>query len=707
MVTPARNRNDAKPPAVVGVNDLVDLAGRMPPKTVVIPGGHREEDLRLVESAGDHGLIRDCLLVGNAARIAEATRRVGIRVSDRHIYGTASDEETAAKTVALVQAGQADIILKGDISTPILNRAILKLRVRNTMGLVTLFNAAPIAGDRPMFITDPGVTTECTYGRLIDLIENAADIARVITGIRKPRVALLSANEKVIPSLQSSVLAAELASRDWEDLYVCGPLSFDLATDRESVACKGLPDVKHARDVAGRADILVCPGIDTANAVYKTIMALAKYGLASMAGITAGVRVPYAILSRSDPVETKLDSIAMCCVYAERAQRTKRSAPAPVANERRYTILTLNPGSTSTKVAVFRNGTCLHEQEIAHAPGGLLKENVSAEVERRIATVDAFLRRHRVRGLDAVVGRGGFLRRPDGKLRGGTYAVAKVVRGTVRVQRDIVEGVTTCAEMDHASNLGIPMAAAYARRLALPAYAVDPVGVDEFCPEAELSGYAGITRRSTAHALSVKAAVRQYAEDNRRDPGCVNLVVGHLGGGITIAAIRRGRMIDNNIALLGGGPFTPQRTGTLPLKEVLDLCYDKGLTKAELLAELTKKGGLMSYLGEDRLEKIEQRVLRGDQRAARVMDAMAYQIAKEIGAMAVAVGQGMEAVVLTGGMVRCARLLRDIRARIASLGPVVVYRESLEMGAMARGAWRVLSGREQPRRYVLKRRPSP
>jgi len=657
-----------------------------------------------VESARDHGIVKRCLLVGDADRIRLATEKVGVHVPEQDILGTASDEETAARTVELVRKGGADIILKGDISTPILNRAILRLRTRNTIGLVTMFDAAPLANNRPMFITDPGVTTECTYGRLIDLIENAVDVARTVGGLKKPRVALLSANEKVIPSLRSSVIAAELADRAWKDMYVCGPLSFDLATDMESVAYKGLPNAKHAAEVAGRADILICPGIDTANAVYKTIMAMVKYGVASMAGITAGVLVPYVILSRSDPVETKLDSIAMCCVYSERTKCKKLPRVAPKKDEMKmetYKILALNPGSTSTKIAVFENDTCLHEQELSHDSGRLLGDDIQGEVSRRVAKVDDFLRDNNVSGIQVVVGRGGFLKRTARKLAGGVYRIAEVEDGEVRVQQDLVEGATTFAEMDHASNLGIPMAAEYARRLKVPAYCVDPVAVDEFCPEAEFSGYAGITRKSFAHALNIKAAMRQFAEDNSRDPLRVNAVVGHLGGGITIAAIRDGLMTDNTLVLLGEGPFTPQRTGALPLKEVIDLCYDGGMSKTELITNLTKKGGLVSYLGEHRLEKIEERIAQGDEEAARVLDAMAYQIAKSIGAMAIAVGQKIEAIILTGGVTRCALVLKAIRQRVSMLGPVVVYPGSLEMEAMARGALRVLSGQEELREYTL------
>ena len=674
----------------------------MPPKNVIIPGGHREEDLRLVESARDHGIIQNCLLVGDSRRILEATDQVGISVSRRYIYDAATPEETAAKTVELVRAVKADIILKGDIATPVLNRSILTLRVRNTMGLVTMFDAAPIADDRSMFITDPGVTTECTYGRLVDLVENAADVARNVAGIKKPRIALLSANEKVIPSLRSSVVAAELAARKWKNMVVYGPLSFDLATDKDSVTSKGLPGGKAARMVAGQADVLVCPNIDTANAVYKTIMAMVKYGQASTAGITVGVKVPYVILSRADPIETRLASIAMCCVYAERTRNCPVPKPVTTKKSRAFKILTLNPGSTSTKIAVFKNEECLHEVEIAQDADASGAVDMDSRVKQRVALVNDFLRENKVRGINAVVGRGGFLKRPAGKLAGGTYQVATVKDRKVRLNQDLIDGVSIHAEMDHASNLGIPMAALFAKKLGVPAFAVDPVVVDEFSPEAELSGYAPIKRKSTSHALSIRAAARKFARDNGRDMDQVNIVVGHLGGGITIAAIRGGKMVDNSIALLGEGPFTPQRTGTLPLKEIIDLCYDGTYLKEELLQELTKRGGLVSYLDEHRVEKIEESVVGGDKKAALVLDAMAYQISKEIGAMSIAVGQKLEAIVLTGGIVRSGFVTRAIRSRISSLGPVVTYRESLEMVAMAEGARLVLSGQEPAKKYYLK-----
>ena len=313
-------------PRIEAVSDLVLIAGGLRPRTVIIPGGDREDELRLVESARDHGIVERCILVGDGADTRRAAASVGIALADDDIVATAGPEETAARTIEYVQRGEADIILKGNISTPILNRAVLKIAVRKTISLVTMFDATPIAGGRPMLLTDPGVTTVCNADRMAGLIENAVEVARRIMGISRPRVALLSANEKIIESLPSTGMAKALSERPWENAVVYGPLSFDLAVSEESVRLKDTALEGAAAEVAGRADILVCPGLDSANILYKVIMEIVKFGLGTFAGITVGVQVPYVILSRADSVETRLQSIALCSIARERMD-TGRQTP--------------------------------------------------------------------------------------------------------------------------------------------------------------------------------------------------------------------------------------------------------------------------------------------------------------------------------------------------------------------------------------------
>ncbi len=690
------------------VADLVGIAGRLKASTVLIPGGDRVEDLRLVESARDHGIVDRIILVGRKKALRGSIEEVGIKISPRDIIAADDHEAIAAATVKKIRAGGVDIVLKGNISTPILNRAMRPLAVRSTVSLATIFDSSPISEGRPIILTDAGFTTVCNFGRMVDLIRNAVDVARIVMGIDRPRVAILSANEKEIPSLPSTWMGAKLTERRWKNALVYGPLSFDLATDPESVAIKGVPPHPRAAAVAGRADILVCPGIDTANALYKTLAALNKFGLASLAGITVGFPFPYVILSRSDSLETRLESVALGSIFAQRVRSWQEISPillADAAPPKTYRVLVVNPGSTSSKVALFENGRCLKELEATHH---VSSARTPADRREQAGYLAAFVRRELKEWgsprLDAVVGRGGFLPRPEGKLSAGTYLIAEKKQGRIILNKDIVSGVLDHPGMVHASNLGIPVAAALARQFKVPAYCVDPVVVDEFSPEAELSGYAPITRRSTAHVLNIRAAARRAAQEIGQPLNEINLVVAHLGGGITIAALRRGKLADDTIALLGGGPFTPQRAGQLTTESLIELCYSGRFTREELIEELTKRGGLRSYLGEDRMEVIEERIAGGDRRARLVASAMIYQIAKEIGAMCVAAGGDVEAIVLTGGLARNRLVLSELRRRVKNLAPVLAFPGSLELEAMAEETIAVLSGRREARRYRLPKR---
>lgn len=685
------------------VADLVEIAGRMRPLAAVMSGGERVADLLLVESARDHGIIDRIVLVGRKDRISAAVAKVGIEIPSKDIVAAEGDEEAAATTVSLIKAGGVEMVLKGSTPTHILHRHMLPLAVRATVSLVSIFDAAPMGQGRPMILTDAGVTTVCNYGRMAGLVRNAVDVARHVMRIERPRVAILSANEKLIPTLPSTQLGAEFARRGWPDAAIYGPLSLDLATDPGAVAVKGLPDVAGAREVAGQADILVCPGIDAANVIYKMLSALIKYGEASLANIIMGFPMPYVLLSRSDALETRLNSLALGAIYAQRRLGETPAAHVSVsATAKPYRIVVVNPGSTSTKIAVYEGERCLHAVESACAiPAMHSAEERRRQAERLFEQVRCELAQGDWRKVDAVAARGGFLPRPPEKLRGGAYIIAELRDGAVVVDEELVLAVLDHPEKDHPSNLGAPVAAALAQELKVPAYVVDPVVVDEFCAEAEISGYDGITRRSTSHALSVRAAARKAAQTIGRPLEDIAMVVAHLGGGITVTAMRQGRMIDSNISLLGGGPFTPQRAGQLPAAELIDLCYGGRFTREELIEELTKRGGLQSYLGEHRLEVIEERIAAGDTRAELTVNAMIYQIAKEIGAMFVAVGCDADAIVLTGGMVRSERVRNELRRRVGRLAPILIFDEPLEMEALAAGAIRALTGEAPALRYTV------
>jgi butyrate kinase len=366
------------------------------------------------------------------------------------------------------------------------------------------------------------------------------------------------------------------------------------------------------------------------------------------------------------------------------------------------TILTVNPGSTSTKLSLFEDDHCVSSYEVVHAPKSALRGvALDREVDSYVESIEQFLLACGGAKPDAVVGRGGFLNREQARVESGVYEVAARVNGQVIVHQDIVRGVRDLAEMDHPSNLGIPIAARLAQRFQCPAFTVDPVVSDDFEPVARYSGYASIERKSVAHVLSIRAMARKAAAQLERAFEQCSFVVVHMGGGITVAAVREGRMVDNSLALLGEGPFTPQRAGSLPQKALIDLCYSGRFTKEQLFRELTKHAGLASYLGDDDMVAIEQRIAEGDRDAELAVDAMVYQIAKEVGAMCVAAGREVHAVVISGGLAKSQRIVDRLKSHTDHLAPIIVFPENVEMEAMAKGALNVLRGEQPVKHYCL------
>ncbi len=379
------------------------------------------------------------------------------------------------------------------------------------------------------------------------------------------------------------------------------------------------------------------------------------------------------------------------------------------ATKEQFLILTINPGSTSTKLAAFRGREKLSESEAPNSDASPDGANISAgcggsgqakasgmaaQLPMRTALILEFLSDAGLDHPDAVVGRGGFIN-PKTPCRSGVYQIARVRDGRVEVDERMISDVLERPQFQHAANLGIPLAAEIAQRFVIPAFTVDPVVVDDFSPVARISGLKGIERRSRAHVLSLRAAARWAAEQMGLDFRKSRIVGAHLGGGISIAAILNGAIVDANIALLGQGPFTPERVGSLPSGDLVDLCFSRKHSRDEIVKLLTKKGGLVSYLGTNDIRVIQGRITEGDAEAELVLDAMGYQIAKEIGAQAAALGGGVDAIVLTGGAAYSDVLLRSVTPRISWIAPVLVLPGSVEMQAMADGALRVLSGEEE------------
>ena len=348
-------------------------------------------------------------------------------------------------------------------------------------------------------------------------------------------------------------------------------------------------------------------------------------------------------------------------------------------------VLALNPGSTSTRIALFRDERLELEEELGHGADDRAAGRSDDELHHRLEAVHRFLHENRVlpASLDAVVGRGGLLR----PLEGGVYRVS------VALLRDASEGI----QGRHSSNLGAILASEIAAEAGAPAFVVDPVSVDEFDDLARLSGLAGIERRSLSHALSVHAAARALADELGRPWREVRAVVAHLGGGISVCPVQAGRIVDANNAV-SEGPFSPQRTGGLPIQELLDLVYSGPYDEDEIRRMTVGEGGLKSYLGTDDATEVERRIESGDDHAETVFRGLAYQVAKEIGAMATVLEGRLDAVVLTGGLARSRPLVDWITERVEFLAPVRVLPVQ-EMAALAHRALAALRGDEPIRDY--------
>lgn len=359
------------------------------------------------------------------------------------------------------------------------------------------------------------------------------------------------------------------------------------------------------------------------------------------------------------------------------------------ANEPRM-ILVLNPGSTSTKVALFRDDALEREAVLGVecSPGGDLWE----EFPFRLEAIRSWLEEEGVslQGVDAVVGRGGLLK----SVEGGTYRVSEAMLADARAN---LQGA-------HASNLGCALAQLLAEEAGAvgggetEAFIVDPVSTDEFGPLARYSGLKEIPRKSLSHALSIHALVREVCAREGRGVEGSSFVVAHLGGGISICPVRDGRILDANNAN-SGGPFSPSRAGDLPTQELMELAFSGDHSPGELRAMTLKAGGLMSYLGTDDAREVESRIQSGNQEAEEAYRAMAYQIAKEIGAMAAVLEGNFEKILLTGGLASSELLMEWITDRVAFLGPVEVWPEVGEMRALALGGLRALRGEEVAKEY--------
>lgn len=354
----------------------------------------------------------------------------------------------------------------------------------------------------------------------------------------------------------------------------------------------------------------------------------------------------------------------------------------------KFRILAINPGSTSTKIAVFDNEESVFERVMRYSNEELAPFNsVFEQYEFRKNGILQVLKENDIviAELDAVVGRGGLLK----PIQGGTYAVNDVMIEYLRISE----------RGEHACNLGGVIAKEIADKLAIPAYIVDPVVVDEFQDIARLSGLPGYDRLSIFHALNQKAVARKISRQLGKPYEEAHLIIAHMGGGITVGAHHCGKVIDVNNGLYGEGPFSPERTGTIPTGHMLDICVSGKYKPDEIRKLLAGKGGLVAYLGTNDGREVTRMIETGDTKAKLVYEAMAYQVAKEIAANAAVLYGNVDAIVLTGGLAYDKLLVQLIADRIKFIADVKVVPGEDEMIALTEGALRVLRGEETAKEY--------
>ncbi|MBU3104807.1 butyrate kinase [Clostridium gasigenes] len=351
-------------------------------------------------------------------------------------------------------------------------------------------------------------------------------------------------------------------------------------------------------------------------------------------------------------------------------------------------LLIINPGSTSTKIGVYEGEKEILEETLRHS---------SEEIEKYKTIYDQFEFRKEViinvlkeknfdmNTLDAVVGRGGMLK----PMEGGTYAV----------NEQMLEDLKVGVQGQHASNLGGILSNQIGKELRIPAFIVDPVVVDELQPIARLSGTPEIPRKSKFHALNQKAVAKRYGKESGKGYENLNLIVTHLGGGVSVGAHKNGKVIDVNNALDGDGAFSPERAGAVPVGDLIKLCYSGKYSEAEVCSRMVGKGGFVAYLNTNDVRDVLKLVSEGNKEAEVIYNAFIYQVAKNIGEMATVLEGKVDAIIITGGIAYSEKVIADIKKRVGFISKIVVYPGEDELLALAQGAIRVISGEEEAKIY--------
>ena len=350
--------------------------------------------------------------------------------------------------------------------------------------------------------------------------------------------------------------------------------------------------------------------------------------------------------------------------------------------------LIINPGSTSTKIGVFENETLLFEETLRHSTEEIAQyaSIVDQKDFRKQIILDLLNEKNfDIKSLQVVVGRGGMLK----PIPGGTYAVSDALLEDLKIGK----------QGQHASNLGGILAREIGDSIGVPSYIVDPVVVDELMPISRYSGVPELPRTSVFHALNQKAVAKRYAKEQGKAYDSLNLVVVHMGGGVSVGAHEKGRVIDVFNALDGDGAFSPERAGAVPSGALIKMCFSGQYTEKEVYKKIVGNGGFNAYVGTNDMRDVEKMVQNGDKKAEEVREAFIMQIAKNIGSMACVLKGKVDQIIITGGIAYDKVVVAGLTERAGFIAPITVYPGEDELLALAQGALRVMNGEEKAMEY--------
>lgn len=610
--------------------------------------------------------------------------------------------------IMAVRLGYADALLSGLTTTPpeFFVPCMHLLEHDDTVFEVAIFALSDEHPDTPFqkniaVFADVAINAVIDPDKLSDIAVGSCKIARDIippdvlehiygaivsystkgSGTGPSVVMVREAGKKVPAKLEKLIQEDSIYST----IKIESELQISCAISEEAAAFK-LKNKFNAESAVGKANVLIAPNLDLGNFLYH-IYAL-QYPNSERVLVSGGLRAQAIDFSRSSTVEDIVLGTKALILLLK-----KSSTFLHTPNDHyfpRCRILAINPGSTSTKIAVFQGEEEEFKTNISHSTDELKGfDKIVDQYALRKETIVNVLEGEGIdiNSLDGIVGRGGLL----APVKGGTYEVNE------KMKQDLLAG----RYGEHASNLGALIASELANSIGKKAYIVDPVVVDEMERKAKVTGFKDIKRISLWHALNQRAVAKAYAREIDKLYEEMNVIITHLGGGITIGAHRKGKTVDVNDGVHGDGPFSPERSGMIPAESLLDLYLSGKYNQAELRKKIHGKGGLVDLLGTNDLREVEARVQRADRKAKLIMDAMIYNVSKQISSMIPAFeGQPIDAIILTGGLAHSEYLVSEIKRYLQPLQiEIRVYTGEREFESLRDGILKVLRGDEKALRY--------